>query len=409
MKIRTLIVSVLGVLLVSSALSAQDIGAPQAQLQEPAFQQSDSAPLAQTEPPSRPQAQQARPRLSRSGRPIVEPVAPTRPSVRPMVPSITQPTTRETPTEVRVFKLRHGDAEEMAKLIQNVFGRGAAYPENSSDSLIVNATKEQMESIASVIEATDIADPKEWTAQDIQGLVYRIYMVEIASGDMGMKPFSMILQVSPELQTTRLLDAARDHELQISGFCLSDERDKDGKAEILVQGEAASNMALKRMVIDDIPESRIKELKWDDAETFTNRIETAQRSQLPEQVEKHIGKFLGGDTRTVGYWFGNLSVPGEVQAPIGPWTMTLQLEVESDHMLGLKVDVEVPPEIRPFEIRLGRERNNEILSNTIRAKVGKPIIIGYSRESYGTRKMGAMVIVPEVDSVQSDTTETGLY
>ncbi len=29
----------------------------------------------------------------------------------------------------------------------------------------------------------------------------------------------------------------------------------------------------------------------------------------------------------------------------------------------------------------------------IRAKIGKPIIIGYNRESYGTRKMGAMVIV----------------
>jgi hypothetical protein len=53
-----------------------------------------------------------------------------------------------------------------------------------------------------------------------------------------------------------------------------------------------------------------------------------------------------------------------------------------------------------FDRRLGSERANEILSNTIRAKVGKPIIIGYNRESYGTRKMGAMVIVPEADIIQ---------
>ncbi|MBL7186156.1 MAG: hypothetical protein ISS70_07500 [Phycisphaerae bacterium] len=46
------------------------------------------------------------------------------------------------------------------------------------------------------------------------------------------------------------------------------------------------------------------------------------------------------------------------------------------------------------------------MSNTIRAKIGKPIIIGYNRESYGTRKMGAMVIVPEADPVQSDNAET---
>jgi hypothetical protein len=36
----------------------------------------------------------------------------------------------------------------------------------------------------------------------------------------------------------------------------------------------------------------------------------------------------------------------------------------------------------------------------IRAKIGKPIIIGYNRESYGSRKMGAMVIVPEMDTIQ---------
>jgi len=75
-------------------------------------------------------------------------------------------------------------------------------------------------------------------------------------------------------------------------------------------------------------------------------------------------------------------------------------------MLELDVDVEVPGEMHRFDKRLGREQNNEILSNTIRAKIGKPIIIGYNRESYGTRKMGAMVIVPEADSVQPDTADT---
>jgi hypothetical protein len=69
-------------------------------------------------------------------------------------------------------------------------------------------------------------------------------------------------------------------------------------------------------------------------------------------------------------------------------------------MLELTVDVEMPGETHNFDRRLGRERNDEILSNTIRAKIGKPVIIGYNRESYGTRKMGAMVIVPEEDAAQ---------
>ena len=49
------------------------------------------------------------------------------------------------------------------------------------------------------------------------------------------------------------------------------------------------------------------------------------------------------------------------------------------------------------------------MSNMIRAKIGQPIIIGYNRESYGTRKIGAMVIVPEADPFQSNTGERGLY
>jgi hypothetical protein len=53
-----------------------------------------------------------------------------------------------------------------------------------------------------------------------------------------------------------------------------------------------------------------------------------------------------------------------------------------------------------FDRQLGRERSDEILSNTIQARVGKPIIVGYNRPSYGTRKMGAMVILPEADTIQ---------
>jgi hypothetical protein len=78
-------------------------------------------------------------------------------------------------------------------------------------------------------------------------------------------------------------------------------------------------------------------------------------------------------------------------------------------MVQIRVDVEAPAEIRPFETRLGREREDDILTNTIRAKIGKPIIIGYNRESYGTRKMGAMVIIPEPDTFQSDNAETKTF
>ena len=400
MKHRTLIVIILGVLAVSSVSLAQDAAVPEQELQEPALRQSHSPELPQPEPilvaqtpsPTKPQARGSR-------RPTTEPPMATRP------PSMSiRRTPLKNPTEMRIFRLKYVDAVDMASMVDNVF-RIQVYADERLNNIIVNARPEQMESIETLIVAMDVPDPEASTPRDVQNLVYRIYMFEIASGDEGMKPFSLILQVPPEASTMRLLDAAKATELQISGFCLSDERDRDGKAEILIQGKAASHNSLKLIVFDAIPESRIKELKWDDAETFTNEIEAAQFWQLPEQLQKHIQKLLGDDIRTVGYWFGNSSVPGEVQAPIGPWTLNMQLESESDHMLELGVEVELPREIHNFDTRLGLQQNDEILSNTIRVKIGKPIIIGYNRESYGTRKMGAMLILPEADNVQLSDSE----
>jgi len=396
MKIRIWVVCILGVLVASSVSLSQDVETPEPGLQEPVFQQTSSVDPPQAEPsfqetPARRQAPRLRPKDA-------APEPPTLPSMRQLAFRTQQPVP-PAPTEVRIFDLRYARANDMSNMIYEVF-RIKVHSARSLNRLIVNAPKEQMESIQSVIEEMDVPGDDASTSRQMQDFVYRIYMFEIASGDDSLRPFTAILQVPPDnMSTMELLDAARPHELQISGFCLGDERDRDGMAEILIQGRAASHKPLKRIVFEAIPDSRIKELKWDDAETFTHEIEAAQYAGLPEQMQRHIGKFLGDDIRTVGYWFGNLSVPGAVEAPIGPWLLNLQLDLQSDRMLEINVGVEVPGEKHDFDRRLGREQPNEILSNTILAKIGKPIIIGYNRESYGTRRMGAMVIIPEVDSL----------
>jgi hypothetical protein len=390
MKIRTLIISILGVLVVSSVSPAQDTDVPQLGLAEPIFQESD-APEPKPEPSFVAQATPAPgPQAPRSRRPNATPVART-PGVR------STPADANTPTQLRIFKLRHAQAVPLAALISDVL-RIQVRAGDHGYRLIVNATEEQIQSIEALVQEMDVPDPEPSKPQDIQDFVYRIYMFEIPSGDQGMKSFSMILRTSTHVSSQELLDAAADKDLQISEFLQSNDFDK---VEIVIQGKAASNESLKRLV-EKFPESHIMELKWDD-ETFTNNIAAAQYTRLSEQMQKHIRKFLGDDIRTVGYWFGNLSVPGEIEAPIGPWILNLRLDTGSDRMLELNVDVEVPGEMHRFDRRLGRQRNDEILSNTIRAKISKPIIIGYNRESYGTRKMGAMVIIPEEDAAQLKT------
>lgn len=316
----------------------------------------------------------------------------------------TDPNSLENEMVTEIVTTKYFPSDELTELVMNIFRIRNIYSDRRSKRVIIQTTKEQMNDVLTLIKKLDVADSDLARTEAIQNVVHRIYMLEIPSKDVDMKPFSMILQVSPQFSSTELLNAAKDKNLQISGFHLSDERDREQQNDILIQGKAVSNEAIKQMV-DSIPESRIKELKWDDYETFTNDITAAQYTQLPEQVQKHIRKFLGEDIQTVGYWFGSSSVPGDIEAPIGPWTLNLSLDVESDRMLELRIEVEVPREMSRFDRQLGRERNDEILSNTMRAKIGKPIIVGYNRESYGTRKMGAMVILLEADAAQLNTSE----
>ena len=385
MKMRTLCTGILGLLLISGVSLSQEPASSESMSEETLLAQSSSPEPSREEPTSEDysRSEQARRRLSRL-----------RPSDANMVTA--------------VFELRYFPVDDIEDLIEDIFSidRDKIHADAGTNRLILQATEDQMKNVKALIAELDVPESEGRGSATAENLIYRVFMFEIASGDEHMKPFSLILQVPPEASTTQLLDASRTNQLQISGFCLSDERDRDGKAEILIQGKAYSkHEGLKRIVYDAIPESRIKELKWDDDETFTRNIEAAHYSRLPAQIQSHIQKFLGEDIVTVGYWFGSSSVPGEVEAPIGPWRLHLELSPESDRAFEFRIDVEVPEEISHFDRQLGRDRSDEILSNTVLARVGKPIIIGYNRQSYGTRKMGAMVILPEADTVQLNTSE----
>ncbi|MHC4566349.1 MAG: secretin N-terminal domain-containing protein [Planctomycetota bacterium] len=394
MKTRTLVVVILGFLVVASVSPAQETVAPEQVLQEPVSVESPPRELHQ-EPSS------VGPATPPPGRPAF-PGSSRRYGVQPTPPSavVAPPRVSKTPTEVIIFELKHADPTELANLIGNIF-RVTVHVDGRRNRLVVSATKEQIRSIGDLIAQMDVGLSEASTPRDTQDLIYRIYMFEIPSEDDGMKAFSLGLQTSVQVSSQEFLDATADKDLRIIGFLQTRDGPPDAEIETLIQGRATSEESVRRMV-EKFPESRITELKWDDDETFTNKIAAAQYTQLPEQMQKHIRKFLGNDIRTVGYWFGNVSVPGQVNAPIGPWSLELMLDTESDRMVQLQVDVEAVGEEEQIGEETWRQQIDEILSNTIIVKIGKPIIIGYNRQSYGRRKMGAMVIVPEADSFESD-------
>ena len=320
-------------------------------------------------------------------------------------PSYQQPNTAivkspipDSETVTKIFELKHFPAGDLETLIVNIFGiKSGQIQSPRLDLLIVQATKKQMQDIEALIQELDVEQTESETSQKTESFIYRIYMFETAPENPGLKPFSMILQTHPQLSSS-ILEVAAAVNIQVSDFLITDERGDE--IDILIQGKALSDESIREM-INSITDSRIKELKWDDGETFTNNIDAAHYSHLPVQLQDHIENFLGNNIVTTGYWFGNSSVPGRIEAPIGPWIFRLELEQETGRTIELRVEVLVPDERHSFERQLGREQSNTILSNTIQVKAGKPIIIGYNRQSYGTRRMGAMVIIPEADMTGS--------
>ena len=379
MKTRTLFAAILGLLFISGLSLSQEPASPEPNLEEPLLVEAS------------PESASPEPRLQG---PYAMETSDRRRSSR----------ARSSNGEMvmKIFELKYFPVEDLEHLIENIFDidGNKIHAERSSNRLILKATIDQMADIEALIQELDVSDSKLESSRAVENLVYRVYMFEIPSRDQSLKPFSIILQTPAQVSSTLLLDIASKSKIRVGDFLVGEERDSE--SYILIQGKAPSNDSIIEMV-KLIPDSQIKELKWDDDETFTSSITAAHYSRLPGQIQKHIQKFLGEDIVTVGYWFGSSSVPGEVEAPIGPWQLRLELSPESDRSLELRVEVEVPEKRSRFYRQFERERSDEILSNTIQARIGKPVIVGYNRQSYGTRKMGAMVIIPE--TIQLNTSE----
>jgi len=71
--------------------------------------------------------------------------------------------------------------------------------------------------------------------------------------------------------------------------------------------------------------------------------------------------------------------------------------------LGPEFTPEVPPDPLCLTVM---DKPSTILSNSVQARIGKPIIIGYNRDVYGTRTMGALVILLEADTAQPTDSQT---
>ncbi len=302
----------------------------------------------------------------------------------------TSTTRPDNPAELRIYALRYYPACEMVNILAALTSSREVriVQDDRGNRIIVTAPPECLQEIKELIEVMDVPPA---TGPQARQMMWRVYMLELPPKDQHLKPFSLVIESDEQLLATQFLNATTDASFQISSFRQGDELAPSDNVVFTIQGRAASNQAIGHM-LEQIPNALMSELRWED-DTFTTTVPAAQVTQLPASLQEHVRKFLGAEVQTVGYWFGNLSIPGEIRAPIGAWRFELNVETEQSDELRLGVRVE-----QESQIDAETWRTQEIFSNSVRGRVGKPVIIGYNRDRYGTRTMGAMVIVPEMDT-----------
>jgi len=292
-------------------------------------------------------------------------------------------TTPENTGDMRIFALRYHQVDLLGRILAELIPNHEAtmVADAVSNKLIVTATPDRMQQIQRVLEELYVP---QGGGLDAQQMMYRVYMLELPSKHQGLRPFSIMMMGSAQLPPDRVLTAGNGNDMQIESFHQASKGEK--RWQFRIAGRAASYEPIERLT-KSIENCEIMELEWEDD---TPVMPTTKVPPLPKSLQEHVRKFLGEETGIVGYWFGNLSVPGEVQAPIGPWgfEMSVNRSTQED-------DVEL-------EISVTREFQGDpgtavqILSNSIRGKIDRPVIIGYNRDNRGVQTMGALVVVPEV-------------
>ncbi|UCD50566.1 MAG: hypothetical protein JSW27_23950 [Phycisphaerales bacterium] len=288
----------------------------------------------------------------------------------------------ESAWEMEVFAFEYQEAGQLAETLQVLVPRHEATiaVDQVANHLIVATSPDWMKQIERVIRELDVPPVDEANAAQ---MLYRIYMLELPSEHENLRPFSLVLEGTSLLRATELLDAVQDVDMQIDSLEHEPEDARWQKWELVIEGRAASNESIKRM-LEKIPESQMKVLRWNDERLAPPPVQIAP---LPNELNKHLRQLLGADIRTVGYWFGNLSVPGKARAPIGPWLFDMEVD-RSTQKDQVELEIAVTDLLPSGDMW-------EILGNSVRSHIMKPVIIGYNRESDGTRTMGALVIVPQ--------------
>ena len=285
----------------------------------------------------------------------------------------------------RIYVLHYSDADRTVGILYDLLRQRrdiTLVPDPAGNQILVAASPKSQDLVKELIQELDM--PPVDQPRNAQ-MMCRVFMLELPPTGVNLKEFLIKLKGTEPAPAETIVEAIQNPNVQIQD--ISQQYAGSETYELSIVGRAPSREDVTALVAA-FPNAQIQAFSWEEGTFAAVR---APQYRPSEPLREHLSKLLGDNLQTVGYWFGDMSLPGEVRAPIGPWSLNLSMEPEPGDELTFLIDVEQTQMEGP---RGGRSQST-ILSNSGRGKIGKPIIIGYNRDRDGTRTMGALVIIPE--------------
>ena len=354
--------------------------------------------------------------------------------------------------QIRVFQMQHAPVEAILPIMQKLFsGKLNISMHPSNRSLIVVGDESGFKLFEDVLNTLDTEpiEPEPIQTSDMALRVYAIENQSLASNDdKVLERFIIEIDGKEGLNINKLFSLT-DASFSINSLnhvkentyvieMLGYEKGISGRACSLIEEELDVTAILNQVDIMGAAENL-----------------NLQTIPIPSSVQPTLKNLLGNTLHVTGYWFGNTSMPGTVEAPLGDWKLILNSADGQDD--GFRLDVSVfeqgggnrsttgsrvtssnktpssgigirapsfhktlsggsgmmggsgfsmghsmdmgfsgnnASNANPYMSSLS-ENNSLILQNAVTGRIGRPIIIGYNRRDNGQNRLGALVIIPE--------------
>ncbi|MEW6235094.1 MAG: secretin N-terminal domain-containing protein [Candidatus Omnitrophota bacterium] len=307
----------------------------------------------------------------------------------------------------KVYKLTYAKAAEIQQLYERIFPECQAVVDVRTNSIVFSGPASEAKKLDAILAQLDTAPAGRYAnstrflnadfGQGLSDIAFRVIAVEACLITADKKEFSLELRFPgwKELNMDEILpESVTANNIRCDRIMKKSTDGKEYETMMMqIQGESQGGdflneivKTLKEKTETDVLIESVNVTHKDSSQLPPLTLNLDIANQIPNNVRSVVGEFLGSSFQPVGCWIGQAACPGLCRTTLGPWQLEMDIKAGNegyDVLLSLIL----------------RYPNNDdlLLDNTINIKIGRPIVVGYTRESDETFIPGALIVIPSND------------